>query len=130
MDIDGAPAAYNLCFNFGRKIYGWGTAFRERFRELSPGTVLMERVLRDAFAAGHREFDFTRGDESYKNLWTTHSRHNYECVMYSPALRTRVAVDVLYRCRWALRGNPYARRAKIACRIVRERLRRTIARAS
>lgn len=128
LDLDGIPAAYSLGFRFGNKIYGRSTAFREQFRALSPGSVLMEKIIRDAFAAGCREFDFTRGDEGYKDLWTSHVRHSHELVMYSTALRTRVAVEVLYRRRWALRGNPYARRAKLAFRVVRERVRRALAR--
>lgn len=127
MRINDEPAAYAFCFDFNRKLYGWGTSFRERFRQLSPGTVLIERILSDAFAAGYREFDFMRGDEAYKTLWTTDVRNNYEYVMLGRTLRTRVAVDVFYRRRWALRGNPYARRAKIAYRVVRERFRRTLA---
>jgi CelD/BcsL family acetyltransferase involved in cellulose biosynthesis len=38
-------------------------------RELSPGVVLVERLIRRALERGQRRFDFLRGDESYKYEW-------------------------------------------------------------
>jgi len=38
-------------------------------RDLSPGVVLIARLVELALAAGARRFDFLRGDESYKYEW-------------------------------------------------------------
>jgi hypothetical protein len=38
-------------------------------RDLSPGVVMVERLVRRAIAEGKRRFDFLRGDEGYKYEW-------------------------------------------------------------
>jgi CelD/BcsL family acetyltransferase involved in cellulose biosynthesis len=38
-------------------------------RDLSPGVVLVERLIRRAIERGRRRFDFLRGHEAYKYEW-------------------------------------------------------------
>jgi CelD/BcsL family acetyltransferase involved in cellulose biosynthesis len=59
----------------------WGLAFRKRFfflfpsygegdvQRLSPGVLLLQHLFQWCFENGIEEFDFTVGDESYKDLW-------------------------------------------------------------
>ncbi len=37
--------------------------------DLSPGVIMVAKYLERAIASGHRQFDFLRGDESYKYEW-------------------------------------------------------------
>lgn len=51
--------------------------FDPDFRQLSPGTQLMFSVIQNAVAAGRRNFDFLRGQESYKQHWRAESKPTY-----------------------------------------------------
>ena len=51
--------------------------FNTEFRQLSPGTLLMFSVIKDALLEGRRDFDFLRGQESYKQHWRAESKPTY-----------------------------------------------------
>jgi CelD/BcsL family acetyltransferase involved in cellulose biosynthesis len=55
--------------------------FDPEFARLSPGTQLMHSVICDAINRGLREFDFLRGDESYKQHWRPGRRPTYRIQM-------------------------------------------------
>lgn len=74
-------------FRHGDTLYYYQSGYDPAWDKFSPGTVLMSESIRDAIEQGVKEFDFLRGDEPYKKLWTnthrktvqlvTHSRSNY-----------------------------------------------------
>ncbi len=125
--VNDQPAAFAFGFRFGSKYYYYCTGFREQYRVLSVGSVVTQHVIQDAFDQGLREFDLMRGDEAHKDLWTSEARHSYELVLYQPKVFSALPAEVLYKWRWRLRGNPYARRLKIGYRVARERIRRIAA---
>jgi hypothetical protein len=67
-----------LAVHFGlehdRKMYSWVPAYDPAYQRYSPGRLLLEGLLRASFDAGHREFDFLIGEESYKWDYATHNR--------------------------------------------------------
>lgn len=66
MEVDGQKAAGYLNFDYGGRIWVYNSGLDQRFRELSPGWVLLGHLLQWANEHGRREFDFMRGDEEYK----------------------------------------------------------------
>jgi hypothetical protein len=56
--------------------YGWIFAHDpdEALRKLSVGRLLLYRMLEESHRLGHREFDFSIGDEPYKWFFSTHAR--------------------------------------------------------
>jgi hypothetical protein len=56
------------------KLYWWVPTYDPAYQRFSPGRLLLEELLRASFAAGHREFDFLIGDETYKWHYATHNR--------------------------------------------------------
>jgi hypothetical protein len=64
-------------------------AHDEADKELSPGTLLTALMLRELIdGEGVTEFDFGRGDDAYKQLWTTQRRQRIGVVLANP-LRPR-----------------------------------------
>lgn len=120
---NGQPIAYSLGFLYGRKIYYYSTGYRDSARALSPGTVITQHMVEYAFKQDYREFDFMRGDESYKDLWTHEARHSYEIIFWKSRIRSLLTYMLCYALLWRMRGNPTARAAKIWLRTFRERLR-------
>ncbi len=64
--LDGALVACHLGFESGGRFTWYKPAFSPEFASLSPGEVLLRRLIEDASAASVDEFDFTVGGESFK----------------------------------------------------------------
>lgn len=63
--------AYDLGFRCDDKLWGYTKAYDPAHARYSPGTMLVPAVFDDGFRKGYREYDFLRGDETYKKKWTT-----------------------------------------------------------
>ena len=113
--IDGKPAAYQINFDFGGKIWIYNNAFDRKFASLSLGTILMKRSIEDAFNEGRSECDFLRGEEPYKAEWTEKSREVVQLVIRRRSLRSRLAAL------WAVRAW---RNAALLSSLVRRRFAR------
>ncbi|HEX6420803.1 MAG TPA: GNAT family N-acetyltransferase [Acidimicrobiales bacterium] len=72
LDLDGTPAACSYGFRFGEAESGFVFGRDPRFDRQSVGTMLHLHVMREAFAAGVREYRFLRGGEAYKYRFATH----------------------------------------------------------
>ncbi|MBI4364104.1 MAG: GNAT family N-acetyltransferase [Candidatus Latescibacteria bacterium] len=77
-------------FEYKRRFYYYQAGFDPaspvaglRGGDYSPGFVLMGHCIEDAISRGLEEFDFLRGPESYKSLWTR-SRRETRAVTLSP----------------------------------------------
>lgn len=60
-------------FEDGR-LYYWVATYDPSLSAFSPGRLLLEKLMRDSQARGHRELDFLIGDEAYKWHYATHTR--------------------------------------------------------
>jgi CelD/BcsL family acetyltransferase involved in cellulose biosynthesis len=66
LEVDGQKAAGYLNFDYQNQIGVYNSGVDRRFLELSPGWVLLGRLLEWANINKRSEFDFLRGDEDYK----------------------------------------------------------------
>lgn len=67
LKIDGTPCAAYLNFDHNGHVYVYNSGLEpDHFGALSPGIVLLQRLIEHAIQQGHTVFDFLRGDESYK----------------------------------------------------------------
>jgi CelD/BcsL family acetyltransferase involved in cellulose biosynthesis len=66
LEIGGEKAAGYLNFDFGNQIWVYNSGIDARFRELSPGWVLLSHLLRWANEQKRACLDFLRGAEEYK----------------------------------------------------------------
>jgi len=78
LKIDGAPAATIYTLSAGRTIYCYLSGYAPAMANLSPGAVLLSRVIEQAIADGLTEADFLRHPEAYKYLWGAQDRVNYK----------------------------------------------------
>jgi hypothetical protein len=74
--IKGRLVALWLGFEHDGVLSGWVFAHEgsDELRKYSVGQYLLWEMLRESFARGHREFDFSEGSEDYKWLYATHAR--------------------------------------------------------
>ncbi|GAB4527239.1 MAG: GNAT family N-acetyltransferase [Anaerolineae bacterium] len=67
LNFNGQPAASYLNFDYNNRILVYNSGQDvQHYSSLSPGIVLLAYNIRHAIEQGRTEFDFLRGDESYK----------------------------------------------------------------
>ncbi|MEW6323815.1 MAG: GNAT family N-acetyltransferase [Nitrospirota bacterium] len=107
---DDEPVAYTINYLYDGKLYFYNVAYDLRHADQSPGTALTMHVLRNAFERRIVEYDFLRGDEPYKRLWTHEARQLYHAVIIGRGLRARLAYALLIAPRWLVRRSAWLRR--------------------
>lgn len=81
-------------FELGGKLFYYQFGIDPEWEPFSPGTVLMYKVIEEAFSRGLTEFDFLRGNESYKYGWTKAERPLFEARAYRKSLRGNLSKTV------------------------------------
>ena len=71
LSVVGEPIAFSYNYVFGGTEYGLRMGYNLEFKSANPGTVLIHRILQDAFAREQLVFDLGEGDSSYKHSWRT-----------------------------------------------------------
>jgi CelD/BcsL family acetyltransferase involved in cellulose biosynthesis len=66
LEVGGEKAAAYLSFDYAGHIWVYNSGLDFRFREYSPGWVLLGYLLQWANEKGRKAFDFMRGNEDYK----------------------------------------------------------------
>lgn len=89
LDLDGKPAAAWYGFTSGDTVYFYQSGRDPRWDRESVGQVLMGAMIRRAIERGFRRFDFLRGDDAYKRLWTETQRITEEITVFRPGWHGR-----------------------------------------
>lgn len=79
-------------FKYRNKMYVYQSGMDPRWKHLSAGMVQISLLLQQAFAEGLEEFDFLKGDESYKNLWCDAVRGESRLLVYNRSWRGSLAL--------------------------------------
>jgi CelD/BcsL family acetyltransferase involved in cellulose biosynthesis len=87
--LGGTTAAYEFCFEFGRRLFSYNGSFRNDLAKPSPGTALTAEVIRSACERGITEYDMLRGEEGYKARWSDASRREVRILLPANRLRAR-----------------------------------------
>ncbi len=77
LEIGGEKAAAFLCFDFHRTLWVYNSGLNPKFRQLSPGWVLLAYILQWAIARKYAILDFMRGAEGYKFRFGARRRNLY-----------------------------------------------------
>jgi CelD/BcsL family acetyltransferase involved in cellulose biosynthesis len=63
---DGTPVAAAFGFETPDAYYLYNSSFDPQFGHVSPGAVMVDRMVEAAIDGGRSRFDFLKGDEPYK----------------------------------------------------------------
>jgi len=67
LEVEGQPVATYFCFDYRNDILVYNSGYDPaNVPQLSPGWVLLARLIEHAIATGRRHFDFLQGNEDYK----------------------------------------------------------------
>jgi Acetyltransferase (GNAT) domain len=69
LTLDGRRIAASVFFETDDSILYYNAGLSPEARSLSPGVVMVERLVQRALETGKRRFDFLRGNEPYKYEW-------------------------------------------------------------
>jgi CelD/BcsL family acetyltransferase involved in cellulose biosynthesis len=73
------------------KVFCYLQGFDPAWSFISPGTLLMFSVMKEAIGVGMRQFDFLRGAESYKQHWRPRVSTTYCVATTRPELQARIS---------------------------------------
>jgi CelD/BcsL family acetyltransferase involved in cellulose biosynthesis len=94
MELEGRPVAWQFGFRCGKRLWDYNKAFDHTFSRYAPGTLLVAALLDYGFSHGYEEYDFLRGEEPYKTVWSTRFHERFRLQIWSDRLiaRTRAFV--------------------------------------
>jgi CelD/BcsL family acetyltransferase involved in cellulose biosynthesis len=91
--------AWRLFYKCGDRLWDYLTAYDHSFSDLSPGVVLICSAIDYGFSRGLHEFDFLRGEETYKLRWTSHLRRNHRLMIWNRRWKSRLCSSAYSRLR-------------------------------
>jgi CelD/BcsL family acetyltransferase involved in cellulose biosynthesis len=101
--LDEQPIAVELHVTDGNKLYFMETDFAQSHEKLSPGTVLLYKVLEQIHSEPVEEFDFGGRTFDYKLKWATGVRKHYSIEVYNRRFYSRLLYQAKNRLMPALR---------------------------
>jgi CelD/BcsL family acetyltransferase involved in cellulose biosynthesis len=94
MELGDQPVAWQLGFRCGKRLWDYNKAYDHTFSRLAPGTLLVAALLDYGFSHGYEEYDFLRGEEPYKTVWSTGFHERFRLQIWSPRLMSRTRAFV------------------------------------
>nr|MBI3613027.1 GNAT family N-acetyltransferase [Nitrospirota bacterium] len=110
LELDKRPIAYHFGFEVNGAFLWYKPTFDVDLWEHSPGEVLIRKLFEYAASRKLREFDFTMGNETFKNRFANRIRRNYRLHLYRPGPYA-AARRVCHRAKDRLKESPSVRRA-------------------
>ena len=89
--LDGQPVAHLLAAVHRGTYYALKTSYDEAYRAWSPGVVLFQHAIRNAFEGGLATFDFLGDESRWKDELANDFRHHVDACAFSGSA---------WRCRW------------------------------
>ncbi|MEK7389367.1 MAG: GNAT family N-acetyltransferase [Elusimicrobiota bacterium] len=81
------PVSAHYGFRYANKIYYYAGGFNLEYKNYSVGSLSIYLAIQTAFAEKMAEYDFLKGEESYKSLWSSHKHRQLTMKIYSPTWR-------------------------------------------
>jgi CelD/BcsL family acetyltransferase involved in cellulose biosynthesis len=78
LTLNDEPVSAIYAFKYRNKMFNYLTGFNPKYSEYHVGHILFLYSIKNSIENGLREFDFMRGDETYKQQWNTLIRNNLE----------------------------------------------------
>jgi CelD/BcsL family acetyltransferase involved in cellulose biosynthesis len=102
LSVDDRPVAALYGLRYGSAFHFYQSGFDPEWRKHSVGLVTMALVIRHALEEGATTFDFLRGDEAYKSLWTHTHRELIRLDLFPPSTRGALCRQTM-DLRWSLK---------------------------
>ncbi len=84
------PVAFQMGFRCGDKFWDYTKAYDRSFSRVAPGILLLPALLDYCFERGYHEYDFLRGEEEYKMIWSTGLHRRFRLLIWNRSSRSRI----------------------------------------
>lgn len=84
------PVAFQIGFRRGKKLWDYSKAYDRSFSKFAPGILLTLSLVDYGFTHGFDEYDFLRGEEAYKTLWSTGYHQQFRVLIWNRRWLSRV----------------------------------------
>ena len=111
--LNGRPISYHLGFVRNGYFYYYKPAFDTRYSQYSPGKVHVNYLIEEACNQNWAIFDFLKGDEPYKFLWTKDTRETASVLIFPSTRSLRVQWVMSTKAKVYSCLGKYYRKAKI-----------------
>jgi hypothetical protein len=75
--VNDKPVAVNYTLKYNKKISSCLTGFDPKYHRYSVSNLLLLKIVERSISYGFTEYDFMRGEESYKSKWTKNYKTNF-----------------------------------------------------
>ena len=93
LELGDSVVAVLYGFEYRGQFFYFQSGFDPEWSDYSPGSVLMGRCIDEAIDENLSMFDYLRGDEQYKSMWSTHVKKTYSVYLIP---RGKVAAVVYF----------------------------------
>lgn len=117
LELRGQPIAFQLGFRCGSKLWDYTKAYDGSFSRFAPGTLLLPALFDYGFEHGYSEYDFLRGEEPYKLVWSTGCHRRFRLLVWNRSRISRLRKFVYFDVKTAinsLSGAPFPTRNEVS----------------
>lgn len=91
VELNGGPLAMHYGFDYNGKLLWYKPSFDPAHAKHSPGLVLLKYLMEYVLARKLEEFDFTIGNEPFKNRFSNHIRTTMQFQIFQDPVRLSLA---------------------------------------
>ena len=91
MLIAGQPAAIELGLTDGKTYHNWIISYDDAYAKSSPGALLKEAMIDQAFALGYHRFDLGAGTDRHKSYYATEDVQTAETMWFGTGVNAAAA---------------------------------------
>ena len=104
LTVNDTPVAARYTLKYDQKVYGCLSGLDPAYSSYRVGNIALLKLIEKCIAQGIKEYDFMKGDESYKSDWTKTYRRNSNLELINQSFTSRIT----------MLGMKTARKSKIA----------------
>jgi CelD/BcsL family acetyltransferase involved in cellulose biosynthesis len=86
LELNGRPIAAHFSLVLKGRCYSPKVAYDQHFKQIAPGHLIVEEILKDCAACGVYDFDITGVDDEWKMKWATEARPVSHHLIFAGAL--------------------------------------------
>lgn len=88
--------AFQLTFRCGSRLWDYNKAYDREYSRLAPGTLLLLAMFDYGFAHNYSEYDFLRGEEEYKRIWSVDNHTRSRLLIWNKGTTSRLRKVIYY----------------------------------
>lgn len=90
LKLNNEPIAYDMGFVKSKKYFYLKTSFNEKFREVSPSSILRAKLIEELIQEDVKEFDFVGEPYEWERQWTEELRWHKSLLIYNKTYKAKL----------------------------------------